>query len=204
MPSLVDSLAVGLTLCPSIYVVLKHIDDPEDKYDLMYIISIAVCGYVLVRKTIPLIQIRMPSILTGKDMCKKGTPEGDIPIPEALGIVSGTIFVICMVFGLTILANTPEEMVMFSAGLLSICFMMFLGFADDVLDLPWRYKLILPPIASLPLLVTYGGATAVMLPRPIRFLFDEHSVFHGWMNVAFSVSTAGDFLELGRSISGCS
>ena len=31
--------------------------------------------------------------------------------------------------------------------------MMFLGFADDVLDLRWRYKMILPTIASLPLLV---------------------------------------------------
>lgn len=31
------------------------------------------------------------------------------------------------------------------------------GFSDDVLDLPWRYKLVLPTIASIPILVAYSG-----------------------------------------------
>eukprot|EP00605_Chrysophyceae_sp_TOSAG23-4_P001659 GSChrysophyteH1.ASY1.ANO1.1821.1 assembled CDS len=35
--------------------------------------------------------------------------------------------------------------------------MVFLGFTDDVLDLKWRYKLILPTVASLPLLSSYDG-----------------------------------------------
>jgi len=43
------------------------------------------------------------------------------------------------------------------AALLSIMFIIFLGFTDDVLDLPWRYKLILPVVASFPILVTYTG-----------------------------------------------
>lgn len=37
-----------------------------------------------------------------------------------------------------------------------------------VQDLPWRYKLVLPPIASLPLLCSYNGSTAVLVPRPFR------------------------------------
>ena len=40
-----------------------------------------------------------------------------------------------------------------------VCFALFLGFADDVLDIPWRAKLILPTIASLPLLVAYTGGS---------------------------------------------
>lgn len=56
----------------------------------------------------------------------------------------------------------------YNAALLSICFMVLLGFADDVLDLPWRYKLILPTIASLPLLCTYNGATTVLMPKLVR------------------------------------
>ncbi|ETW51430.1 hypothetical protein PFMALIP_00588 [Plasmodium falciparum MaliPS096_E11] len=32
----------------------------------------------------------------------------------------------------------------YNAGLLSIIFMTFLGFIDDILDLKWRYKVILP------------------------------------------------------------
>ena len=49
--------------------------------------------------------------------------------------------------------------------------MMFLGFADDVLDLRWRYKMILPTIASLPLLVSYAGSTTVILPNPFAQIF---------------------------------
>lgn len=51
--------------------------------------------------------------------------------------------------------------------------MIFLGFADDVLNLRWRHKLLLPTIASLPLLMVYlvnGGSTTIVLPHPVRFL----------------------------------
>lgn len=49
--------------------------------------------------------------------------------------------------------------------------MILLGFADDVLDLKWRHKLLLPTMASLPLLTVYfasGGLTSVLLPWPFR------------------------------------
>lgn len=52
----------------------------------------------------------------------------------------------------------------------SICFMILLGFADDVLDVPWRVKILMPIFASLPLLVGYTGSTAVVIPRPLRGL----------------------------------
>jgi UDP-N-acetylglucosamine--dolichyl-phosphate N-acetylglucosaminephosphotransferase len=45
---------------------------------------------------------------------------------------------------------------------------ILLGFADDVLDLKWRHKLIVPTIATFPLLVAYNGATAVAMPKFIR------------------------------------
>ncbi len=59
----------------------------------------------------------------------------------------------------------PAQLPFAHSALLSICFMTLLGFADDVLDLPWRYKFILPFFASLPLLVTYSGTTDIFLPR---------------------------------------
>lgn len=46
--------------------------------------------------------------------------------------------------------------------------MLFLGFADDVLDIPWRVKLVLPTLASLPLLIAYSGGTGVVVPKPVR------------------------------------
>ena len=66
------------------------------------------------------------------------------------------------------------QFVMFIAGLLSICCMIFLGFADDVLNLKWRDKLLLPTMASLPLLMVYFvniGVTTIIVPKPVRFIF---------------------------------
>lgn len=57
------------------------------------------------------------------------------------------------------------------AALLSICCMLLLGFADDVLDLRWRHKLLLPTIASLPLLMVYYvnfNSTTIAVPKPLR------------------------------------
>lgn len=51
---------------------------------------------------------------------------------------------------------------------LSICCMVLLGFADDVLNLRWKYKLIFPALAALPLLMVYwsvGGTTFVVFPK---------------------------------------
>ena len=48
--------------------------------------------------------------------------------------------------------------------------MLFLGFTDDVLDWPWRYKLFLPTVASLPLLYCYKGPTSIIVPIQLRSL----------------------------------
>jgi UDP-N-acetylglucosamine--dolichyl-phosphate N-acetylglucosaminephosphotransferase len=56
---------------------------------------------------------------------------------------------------------TDAWVVDYNAALATICFMLFLGFADDVLDIPWRVKLLLPMLASLPLLIAYSGTVGV-------------------------------------------
>ena len=48
-----------------------------------------------------------------------------------------------------------------------------LGFLDDVFDIRWRYKLPIPIIASIPLLLVYyaeQGNTNVVVPIPLRWL----------------------------------
>uniref|UniRef100_A0A6B2LD20 UDP-N-acetylglucosamine--dolichyl-phosphate N-acetylglucosaminephosphotransferase n=1 Tax=Arcella intermedia TaxID=1963864 RepID=A0A6B2LD20_9EUKA len=47
-------------------------------------------------------------------------------------------------------------------------FMLFLGFADDVLDLRWSIKICLSFLAILPLLVSYSGPTNIIVPKPFR------------------------------------
>lgn len=62
----------------------------------------------------------------------------------------------------------PTKLLDLNSALLSVCFMLFLGFTDDVLDWPWRYKLVLPSVASLPLLCCYAGSTSIVVPIPMR------------------------------------
>jgi UDP-N-acetylglucosamine--dolichyl-phosphate N-acetylglucosaminephosphotransferase len=88
--------------------------------------------------------------------------------PESAGIVPGTIFIICLTLCQLFYASTPSQLVEYTAALSSITFIVFLGFADDVLDLRWRYKLLLPPVASLSLLLAYAGSTTVIVPLPFR------------------------------------
>lgn len=59
---------------------------------------------------------------------------------------------------------------MYNAALLSITLILLLGFVDDVVDLKWRYKLVVPFVAALPLLVMYTGATSIRIPQPVRWL----------------------------------
>lgn len=80
--------------------------------------------------------------------------------------------------------------------------MIFLGFTDDTLELKWRYKLILPTIASLPLLVSYSGPTAVFIPQPFRiFVMQEGQLtFIGGLidKVAtVDINADGAIIELG-------
>jgi UDP-N-acetylglucosamine--dolichyl-phosphate N-acetylglucosaminephosphotransferase len=90
--------------------------------------------------------------------------------PEALGIVPGGVFLVCLIGSLLGYVASPTKLLEVNAALLSICFMLFLGFTDDVLDWPWRYKLILPTISSLPLLCAYNGSTTIVVPIQLRAL----------------------------------
>ncbi|CAD7956531.1 unnamed protein product [Amoebophrya sp. A25] len=69
--------------------------------------------------------------------------------------------------------DTLSRMVQFLAAILSISSMSFFGFCDNVLNLRWRDKFLLPTLASLPLLLVYFatlGTTSVLLPLPLRWL----------------------------------
>lgn len=45
---------------------------------------------------------------------------------------------------------------------------VLLGFVDDVVDLRWKHKLIVPSVATFPLLVAYKGLTSVVVPKLLR------------------------------------
>ncbi|XP_034942856.1 UDP-N-acetylglucosamine--dolichyl-phosphate N-acetylglucosaminephosphotransferase [Chelonus insularis] len=138
---------------------------------------LSIISYFLTVNLIPNIkETFIKANLYGIDMNKRNGGK----IPEALGVVSGCIFLITLVLFIPIPftnyifdnASFPHhEFVEYLAALLSICCMLLLGFADDVLDLRWRHKLLLPTIASLPLLMVYYvnfNSTIIIVPRPLR------------------------------------
>jgi UDP-N-acetylglucosamine--dolichyl-phosphate N-acetylglucosaminephosphotransferase len=49
---------------------------------------------------------------------------------------------------------------------------ILLGFADDMLDLPWRYKLIFPFFIIIPTVSCYSGTTSVILPYPFSMILE--------------------------------
>ena len=61
-----------------------------------------------------------------------------------------------------------NTVIRYNAALLSICLVSLLGFIDDIIELKWRHKLIVPTIATFPLLVAYNGLTSVIIPKAFR------------------------------------
>ncbi len=47
---------------------------------------------------------------------------------------------------------------------------VLLGFADDMLDLPWRYKLIFPFFIVAPLLSAFSGSTSIGIVYPFSLM----------------------------------
>lgn len=142
-------------------------------------VVLSVVGFGVVLRAIPALSTMfIDAGLFGRDLCKSDRTK---KVPESMGMVSGTVFLVMMFLFLGvpfgqhfINSSKPFPHAAFSeylTSLLSICCMLFLGFADDVLNLKWRYKLVLPTLASLPLLMVYyinQGSTTVVVPRLLR------------------------------------
>lgn len=142
-------------------------------------------GYLATIKLIPAFREHfIAARLYGMDLNKTSKKE----VPESQGVISGTVFLIilfcfipvpflsCFV-GEQCMGFPHDEFVQLIGALLAICCMIFLGFADDVLNLRWRHKLLLPTMASLPLLMVYFtnfGNTVIVVPKPFRVLLGLH------------------------------
>ena len=83
--------------------------------------------------------------------------------------------------------------------------MIFLGFADDVLDLRWRHKVLLPTVASLPLLMVYlvnGGSTTIILPAPIPSLMGLKQLDLRKLFITYSTSSVLKYQSICKPFTG--
>ncbi|KAI5475833.1 UDP-N-acetylglucosamine-dolichyl-phosphate N-acetylglucosaminephosphotransferase [Pseudohyphozyma bogoriensis] len=170
--------------------------------------SLAISGtaYVLTARLVPLLgDTLVAKGLGGRDMLKRGfrrdvvQPDGTkkggagVVLPEATGVIGASVYVLL----LTLFAPLPfishlsptrdpdltfphHSFATYLASLLSLLTATFLGFLDDVFDIRWRFKVPIPVIASVPLLVTYAagsGITDIVLPKTfgLRALFNVES-----------------------------
>jgi UDP-N-acetylmuramyl pentapeptide phosphotransferase/UDP-N-acetylglucosamine-1-phosphate transferase len=75
---------------------------------------------------------------------------------------------------------------------LSLQAITILGIGDDLLDIRWRHKVLIPAFAAIPMLIVYFidfGVTYVVVPIPLqRFL--GSSIDLGWMYYAYMAAVA--------------
>ncbi|KAJ2455611.1 tunicamycin resistance protein [Coemansia sp. RSA 2336] len=118
--------------------------------------------------------------LSGRDLSKPARPL----LAESMGMVAATLYLVATFVFIPAQFQYWSEssdsrshvfpfdkLGEYLSALLSLQSMVFLGFADDVFNLRWRFKLLLPSIASIPVLIVYYvgyGVTHVVVPVFMR------------------------------------
>jgi UDP-N-acetylglucosamine--dolichyl-phosphate N-acetylglucosaminephosphotransferase len=153
---------------------------------------ICATAYQVTRAIVPWAALKLGKKLSGVDQCKFPTRDA---IPQSMGLVSGSMFLVSLLmipFALPTLPPTLPSRLdeKYQILMLSICFAMLLGFADDVMDLRWSHKLFLGLVYALPLVTSYSGPTAIVLPRHLYFMTQ-------WWPVSLFAEGEG-LLELGQ------
>ncbi|XP_078434748.1 uncharacterized protein LOC144705795 [Wolffia australiana] len=170
-PRLALVLSLSAVFFVPFFYAVFYVYDIESELRRSIVINAAMSfgGFLVALRSIPVAaRYLLKRNLFGYDINKKGTPRGSIKVPESLGIVIGIVFLVVTIlfqqFNFTADSNWLVE---YNAALASVCFMILLGFVDDVLDVPWRIKLLLPSFAALPLLMAYAGHTSIIIPKPL-------------------------------------
>eukprot|EP01098_Paradermamoeba_levis_P015016 TRINITY_DN7419_c0_g2_i2.p1 TRINITY_DN7419_c0_g2~~TRINITY_DN7419_c0_g2_i2.p1 ORF type:complete len:353 (+),score=69.61 TRINITY_DN7419_c0_g2_i2:107-1165(+) len=165
------------------------------KFDLncFFVILLSLAGYFVTLKLIPVVKNYCARKgLHGFDINKGGTEK----IPEALGIVPATVFLICVILCYPVFTarlGQGAQLAEYNAASTSILLMLFLGFADDVLDVRWSVKIFLSFLATIPLLVVYSGPTVIVCPKPLQPWIPKHIplgiLYHVYMALIAVFST---------------
>ncbi|XP_050230235.1 uncharacterized protein LOC126679283 [Mercurialis annua] len=173
-----------LLLAPYSYFLFFHYKIHHDhRRSILISFALSLAGFFFTLRLIPVAsRYVLRRNLFGFDINKKGTPQGTVKVPESLGIVIGIVFlVLAILFQYFNFTADSIWLVEYNAALACICFMTLLGFVDDVLDVPWRVKLLLPSIAALPLLMAYAGHTTIIIPKPLSPYVGLEVLDLGWM-----------------------
>ncbi len=125
-------------------------------------IAIIVAFLVVLLFTPKAIQVLKEKGLTGTDVHKPDRPE----IPKGAGLVFlfAMVFSLLTILGLTTFRNFEIEMVGILAALVSILMAGLIGLMDDFLDFSNKTKIILPLIATIPMMAMSVGTPTMSIP----------------------------------------
>lgn len=136
----IQDIALALVpLIPSLYYLLllpptAFGESMNARYYVLSQLFLSILAFMLVVVMIPVTkEACRRKGLSGKDLGKKGTPAGELDVPESQGIAPAVIYIIIIIICQSLFADTAQARDTYSSSLLSICFMLFLGFVDDVL-----------------------------------------------------------------------
>ena len=155
-------IGLAAMLCMIGGLAVYRLEETQLRARVCFVTVLSVLAYAVCVKLIPIVkELCLKRGLCGRDINKNGTT----PIPEALGIVPATLYLVVTVMFQPFFEHT--SMGQYNAALTSTCFMVFLGFVDDVFDLRWSVKITSSFLATLPLLVAYTGSTYIAIPSPL-------------------------------------
>ncbi|OHT16249.1 glycosyl transferase [Tritrichomonas foetus] len=141
-------------------------------YHLLVTLIIGIIAFFLSVFAIPRCRnTHIRSRLFGRDLNKGEDPETAVQVPETMGLESSAIMIACVI----IIAAFSEVRNILYPAIISISLTTFLGFADDVLNIPWRVKIFIPFFSVLPLVLNYDGSTTIYFHgflSPIKSLFN--------------------------------
>jgi UDP-N-acetylglucosamine--dolichyl-phosphate N-acetylglucosaminephosphotransferase len=63
------------------------------------------------------------------------------------------------------------QLAAYLSAILSLQSVVILGLGDDLFDIRWRHKVLIPAFASIPILIVYFvdfGVTQIVVPTPLR------------------------------------
>ncbi|EAS29460.3 UDP-N-acetyl-glucosamine-1-P transferase Alg7 [Coccidioides immitis RS] len=85
-----------------------------------------------------------------------------------------------------------NKLASYLSGLLSLQSIVILGFGDDLLDIRWRHKVLIPAFAAIPMLIVYFvdfGVTQVVVPVPLQSYLGP-MIDLGWMYYVYMAAVA--------------
>lgn len=91
--------------------------------------------------------------LYGKDINKLSSES----VPETMGLEAMSSFILFLIIS----TSFSDSKVYLHSAVISILSTLLLGFADDVFDIKWRYKIVIPLITVLPVILDYNGSTTI-------------------------------------------